>query len=164
MRNDKLAGRAVVLHVVVAGRLRSLGPLSSRSRVNAFAPAGDTGEHAARDFPAVGPPLQVLARVVLDYFLVTDHGPVVVDVKPEHLLAKPTVAYTFAWTRRLVEARGWMVLRSSELVVYAQATEVAGIGVATRPDSRVGWPAEPPLFSHHSDLVNLDMPSGRITR
>jgi hypothetical protein len=36
-----------------------------------------------------------------DYFLVTDRGPVVVDVKPEHLLAKPTVAYTFAWTRRL---------------------------------------------------------------
>jgi hypothetical protein len=31
-----------------------------------------------------------------DYFLVTDHGPVVIDVKPEHLLAKPTVAYTFA--------------------------------------------------------------------
>ena len=44
---------------------------------------------------------------VPDYFLATDHGPVVVDVKPEHLLAKPTVAYTFAWTRRLVEARGW---------------------------------------------------------
>lgn len=42
-----------------------------------------------------------------DYFLATDHGPVVVDVKPEHLLAEPTVAYTFAWTRRLVEARGW---------------------------------------------------------
>jgi hypothetical protein len=32
---------------------------------------------------------------------------VVVDVKPEHMPAKPTVAYTFAWTRRLVEARGW---------------------------------------------------------
>jgi hypothetical protein len=42
-----------------------------------------------------------------DYFLVTDRGPVVVDVKPEHLLVKPIVAYTFAWTRRLVEARGW---------------------------------------------------------
>jgi hypothetical protein len=42
-----------------------------------------------------------------DYFLATNRGPVVVDVKPEHLLAKPTVAYTFAWTRRLVEARGW---------------------------------------------------------
>ena len=42
-----------------------------------------------------------------DYLLATDRGPVVVDVKPGHLLAKPTVAYTFAWTRRLVEARGW---------------------------------------------------------
>jgi hypothetical protein len=43
-----------------------------------------------------------------DYFLVTDQGPVVVDVKPEHLLAKSsTVAHTFAWTRRLVEVRGW---------------------------------------------------------
>ena len=48
-----------------------------------------------------------IRKHVPDYFLVTDHGPVVVDVKPEHLLAKPTVAYTFAWTRRLVEARGW---------------------------------------------------------
>ena len=48
-----------------------------------------------------------IRKHIPDYFLVTDHGPVVVDVKPEHLLAKPTVAYTFAWTRRLVEARGW---------------------------------------------------------
>jgi len=40
-------------------------------------------------------------------FLVTDHGPVVVDVKPEHLLARPKVTCTFEWTRRLVEARGW---------------------------------------------------------
>jgi hypothetical protein len=48
-----------------------------------------------------------IRKHVPDYFLVTDHGPVVVDVKPEHLLARPTVTYTFAWTRRLVEARGW---------------------------------------------------------
>jgi hypothetical protein len=48
-----------------------------------------------------------IRKHVPDYLLVTDQGPVVVDVKPEHLLAKPTVAYTFAWTRRLVEARGW---------------------------------------------------------
>jgi hypothetical protein len=48
-----------------------------------------------------------IRKHVPDYFLATDHGPVVVDVKPEDLLAKPTVAYTFAWTRRLVEARGW---------------------------------------------------------
>lgn len=48
-----------------------------------------------------------IRKHVPDYFLATDHGPVVVDVKPEYLLVKPTVAYTFAWTRRLVEARGW---------------------------------------------------------
>jgi hypothetical protein len=48
-----------------------------------------------------------MRKHIPDYFLVTDRGPVVIDVKPEHLLAKPTVAYTFGWTRRLVEARGW---------------------------------------------------------
>lgn len=42
-----------------------------------------------------------------DYFLATDQGPLVVDVKPEHQLAKPKVIYTFEWTRRLVEARTW---------------------------------------------------------
>jgi hypothetical protein len=48
-----------------------------------------------------------IRKHVPDYFLATDHGPVVVDVKPEHLLTKPIVASSFAWTRRLVEARGW---------------------------------------------------------
>ena len=46
-----------------------------------------------------------IRKHIPDYFLAA--GPVVIDVKPEHLLTKPTVAYTFAWTRRLVEARGW---------------------------------------------------------
>jgi hypothetical protein len=40
------------------------------------------------------------------YFLVTDGGPAVVDAKPGHVLARPEVAFTFAWTRQLVEARG----------------------------------------------------------
>ncbi|MGW2860269.1 TnsA-like heteromeric transposase endonuclease subunit [Streptomyces sp. NPDC001205] len=42
-----------------------------------------------------------------DYLLITDQGPVVVDVKPLHRLAKPEVAFTFGWTRREVESRGW---------------------------------------------------------
>ncbi|WP_248870937.1 TnsA-like heteromeric transposase endonuclease subunit [Streptomyces sp. HNA39] len=42
-----------------------------------------------------------------DYLLVTDEVPLVVDVKPIHQLAKPEVAFTFDWTRRLVESRGW---------------------------------------------------------
>jgi len=42
-----------------------------------------------------------------DYLLITDTGPVVVDVKPARRLADPKVAFTFEWTRALVEARGW---------------------------------------------------------
>ncbi|WP_234386263.1 TnsA-like heteromeric transposase endonuclease subunit [Streptomyces sp. ERV7] len=42
-----------------------------------------------------------------DYLLVTEHGPVVVDVKPHLRLAKPEVAATFAWTREAVESRRW---------------------------------------------------------
>ncbi|MGQ9352468.1 TnsA-like heteromeric transposase endonuclease subunit [Mycolicibacterium gilvum] len=42
-----------------------------------------------------------------DYLLTTDTGPVVVDVKPARRLADPKVAFTFEWTRELVEARGW---------------------------------------------------------
>jgi hypothetical protein len=48
-----------------------------------------------------------IRKHIPDYLLITDHGPVVVDVKPLHLLSRPTVASTFAWTRRLVEARAW---------------------------------------------------------
>ncbi|PJM98968.1 transposase [Streptomyces sp. CB01201] len=42
-----------------------------------------------------------------DYLLLTDDGPVVVDVKPRHRLQKPEVAFTFAWTREAVTSRGW---------------------------------------------------------
>jgi hypothetical protein len=48
-----------------------------------------------------------IRKHIPDYFLVIGHGPVVVDVRPGHLLARPKVAFTFAWTRQLVEARGW---------------------------------------------------------
>lgn len=42
-----------------------------------------------------------------DYLLVTEQGPVVVDVKPLHRLSMPEVAFTFGWTRRAVEEKGW---------------------------------------------------------
>ncbi|MGP4089955.1 TnsA-like heteromeric transposase endonuclease subunit [Streptomyces sp. KR55] len=42
-----------------------------------------------------------------DYLLITGQGPVVVDVKPLHRVSKPEVAFTFDWTRRTVESRGW---------------------------------------------------------
>lgn len=49
----------------------------------------------------------VLRRHVPDYLLFTDAGPVVVDVKPRHRVTRPRNVFTFAWTRRAVESRGW---------------------------------------------------------
>lgn len=48
-----------------------------------------------------------LRRHIPDYLLLTDSGPVVVDVKPRHRLERPKVAFTFAWTRAAVASRGW---------------------------------------------------------
>lgn len=53
-------------------------------------------------------------RHVPDYLLLSDDGPVVVDVKPDRRLAKPEVALTFAWTRLVVESRGWRYRIASE--------------------------------------------------
>jgi hypothetical protein len=44
---------------------------------------------------------------VPDFFLSAVDGPTVVDVKPAARLENPKVAFTLAWTRRLVEERGW---------------------------------------------------------
>jgi hypothetical protein len=49
----------------------------------------------------------VTRRHVPDYLLMTDAGPVVVDVKPRHRLDRPEVAATFGWTREVVGGRGW---------------------------------------------------------
>lgn len=49
----------------------------------------------------------VLRRHIPDFLLFTDAGPVVVDVKPGHRVARPGNAFTFAWTKRVVESRGW---------------------------------------------------------
>lgn len=53
-------------------------------------------------------------RHIPDYLLITDTGAVVVDVKPQHRLANPKVSSTFAWTRRVVNARGWCYEVASE--------------------------------------------------
>lgn len=42
-----------------------------------------------------------------DYLLITEQGPLVVDVKPSRRLPKPEVAFTVVWTRQVVESRGW---------------------------------------------------------
>jgi hypothetical protein len=48
-----------------------------------------------------------LHRHVPDFLLLTDTGPVVVDVKPQHLVAEEKIAATLAWTNLVVQQRGW---------------------------------------------------------
>lgn len=46
-------------------------------------------------------------RHIPDFLLVTDAGPVVVDVKPLQHLRKEKTAFTLAWCKAAVEGRGW---------------------------------------------------------
>lgn len=55
-----------------------------------------------------------IRKHIPDYLLIREDGPVIVDVKPRRRLAKPDVAFTFAWTRQLVEAHGWQYVVWSE--------------------------------------------------
>jgi hypothetical protein len=48
-----------------------------------------------------------IRRHIPDYLLFTTAGPLVVDVKPRHRADYPDNAFTFAWTRQVVESRGW---------------------------------------------------------
>lgn len=58
------------------------------------------------------------AKHVPDYLLLTDRGPVVVDVKPAGRLGRPEVVSTFDWTRRAIEGRGW------QFEVWSEPNEV----------------------------------------
>lgn len=49
----------------------------------------------------------VLRRHVPDFLLKTDTGFVVVDVKPEKMLADPGVTAALGWAGRVCAARGW---------------------------------------------------------
>jgi hypothetical protein len=46
-------------------------------------------------------------RHVPDFLLLSPDGPTVVDVKPRSRLSKPEVSFTLAWTKKLVQQRGW---------------------------------------------------------
>lgn len=69
-----------------------------------------------------------MRRHVPDYLLIEDSGPVVVDVKPARRLADPKVAFTFGWTREVVEERGWRfeVATESPVVELGNVRFLAG--------------------------------------
>ena len=56
----------------------------------------------------------VTRQHIPDYLLITDTGPVVVDVKPKDRIKDTVVADTLAWTRAAIEHRGWGYEVSSE--------------------------------------------------
>jgi hypothetical protein len=49
----------------------------------------------------------VVRQHIPDYLLITETGPVVVDVKPKDKLEDTVVVNTLAWTRAAIESRGW---------------------------------------------------------
>lgn len=99
-----------------------------------------------------------------DYFLMTDRGPKVVDVKPKRRLTKPKVAATFAWTRTAIESRGWIyevctepdplqlanirflagyrraVLFDPELLEVLRGSPIDGLSIGEVLDEVSGWP------------------------
>lgn len=74
-----------------------------------------------------------MRKHVPDYLLLTDNGPVVVDVKPRSQLDEPKVRLTLDWTRTLVERRGWRYEVWSE----PPATELTVVPVAGATGGRV---------------------------
>jgi hypothetical protein len=101
-------------------------------------------------------------RHVPDFLLLGTTGVVVVDVKPRQRLQRPEVASTLAWTKQLVESRGWeyevwcepdpTVLANVRLLAgfrrrpnlsVAAALRDAGLAGSTlrdAPSSLPGWP------------------------
>jgi hypothetical protein len=69
-------------------------------------------------------------RHIPDYLLLTDDGPVVVDVKPADLLDDTAVAETFEWVRAVVESLGWSFEVASEqpCVLMENVRFFAGFG------------------------------------
>ena len=83
----------------------------------------------------VAQPFLLKARVqgkvrkhIPDYLLLTRAGPLVVDVKPSRRLENPEVAFTFAWTRQVVQDRGWgyQVLSEPEPALLENVRFLAG--------------------------------------
>lgn len=79
-----------------------------------------------------------LRKHIPDYLLITEQGPMAVDVKPLRRLSKPEVAFTFDWTRRVVESRGgryevWSEPPTAQLENIRFLVEaIAGTGCSAR--------------------------------
>ena len=83
----------------------------------------------AQPFMLCAPLCGTIRRHIPDYLLLTEDGPVVVDVKPASLLDDPAVAETFEWVRVVVESMGWSLEVASEQprVLYRHRTSTRAV-------------------------------------
>ncbi|MFF9352698.1 TnsA-like heteromeric transposase endonuclease subunit [Streptomyces sp. NPDC014734] len=99
----------------------------------------------------------VLRRHVPDYLLATAAGPLVVDVKPQHRVARPEHAFTFGWTREAVESRGW------RYEVWSEPPEAELANIRFLAGYRRDWLFEPDLLDEERDeAVDEEPPPDRL--
>jgi hypothetical protein len=67
------------------------------------------------------------------FWSATTSGPLVVDVKPAKRLSRPEVAFTFAWSRQVIESRGW------EYVVRSEPESVRPANIRVLARHRRAW-------------------------
>ncbi len=92
-------------------------------------------------------------RHIPDYLLLSENGPVVVDVKPRTRLDNPTVRTTFGWTRELVEALGW------RYEVWSEPAAVELANVRFLAGYRRTWLFDPVLLD---ELRALDLDGASV--
>ncbi|MGV9989459.1 TnsA-like heteromeric transposase endonuclease subunit [Streptomyces sp. NPDC003374] len=96
-----------------------------------------------------------IRRHIPDYLLLTGQVPVVVDVKPLHRLSKPDVAFTFGWTRRAVESRGW------KYEVWSEPPAVELENIRFLAGYRRGWLFSPEMLEDLRRAELDGVPLGR---
>lgn len=99
-----------------------------------------------------------LRRHIPDYLLFTDDGPVIVDVKPQHRLERPQIAFTFGWTRRAVESRGW------QYEVWSEPDPCELENVCFLAGYRRDWLFDPVLLESLRSMDLAGRPLGEVFR
>lgn len=92
-------------------------------------------------------------RHVPDFLLVTDAGPLVVDVKPRQHLSKEKTAFTLTWCRSVVEDRGW------EYEVWSEPPEAELANLRMLAGYRRKWLFDPALLDA---LTGADLDGTRL--
>jgi hypothetical protein len=92
-------------------------------------------------------------RHVPDFLLMTDAGPVVVDVKPRLYLSKQKTAFTLAWCRAVVEDRGW------EYEVWSEPPEAELANLRMLAGYRRKWLFDRSLLDA---LIGADLDGARL--